>query len=59
MEGHCRSQALGKWVNDKKAKGLKGDYIFKKWKQIIDEENKKSTYKSAYQVFAERYGAEH
>ena len=48
-----------KWVNDKKAKGLKGDYIFKKWKQIIGEENKKSTYKSAYQVFAERYGAEH
>ena len=48
-----------KWVSDKKAKGLRGAYIFKKWKEIITEENKKSSYKSAYQVFAERYGAEH
>ena len=48
-----------KWVNDKKAKGLNGAYIFKKWKELISEENKRSTYKSAYQVFAERYGAEH
>ncbi|MCK4789803.1 MAG: TRAP transporter substrate-binding protein DctP [Desulfobacteraceae bacterium] len=48
-----------KWINDKKAKGLKGAYIFKKWKELIGEENKRSTYKSAYQVFADRYGAEH
>jgi TRAP-type C4-dicarboxylate transport system substrate-binding protein len=48
-----------KWVNDRNAKGLQGTYVFKRWKEIIGEENKKSTYKSAYQVFAEKYGAEH
>lgn len=48
-----------KWVNDKKAKGLKGAYVFKRWKELISEENKTSTYKSAYQVFADKYGAEH
>ncbi|MBW1666653.1 MAG: TRAP transporter substrate-binding protein DctP [Deltaproteobacteria bacterium] len=48
-----------KWVSDKKAKGLKGAYIFNKWKELINKENKRSTYKSAYQVFAGRYGAEH
>ena len=47
-----------KWVSDMDSKGLKGAYIFKKWQQLIDEENKMSTYKSAYQVFAEKYGAE-
>ncbi len=48
-----------KWIEDKKAKGLNGKYIFNRWKQIINEENKSSTYKSAYQVFAEKYGVEH
>jgi len=48
-----------KWVNDKNAAGLKGSYILNRWKEIIAEENKQSTYKSAYQVFAEKYGAEH
>jgi len=47
------------WISDKEAAGLKGSYIFNRWKEIITEENKHSTYKSAYQVFAERYGAEH
>jgi TRAP-type C4-dicarboxylate transport system substrate-binding protein len=48
-----------KWVNDKNTAGLKGGYIFNRWKEIIAEENSQSTYKSAYQVFAEKYGAEH
>jgi len=48
-----------KWMNDRNAKGLKGTYVFNRWKEIIGEENKASTYKSAYQVFAEKYGAEH
>jgi len=30
-----------KWVNDKKAKGLNGAYIFNKWKELISEENKR------------------
>jgi TRAP-type C4-dicarboxylate transport system substrate-binding protein len=47
-----------KWVSDNDSKGLKGGYIFKKWQQLIDEENKMSAYKSAYQVFSEKYGAE-
>ena len=47
-----------KWVSDMDSKGLKGAYIFKKWEQLIDDENQKSTYKSAYRVFAEKYGAE-
>ena len=48
-----------KWVDDKNAKQLKGSYVFNRWKELITKENKTSTYKSAYQVFAERYGAEH
>jgi TRAP-type C4-dicarboxylate transport system substrate-binding protein len=48
-----------KWVKDKNTAGLKGTYVFNRWKELIGEENKKSTYKSAYQVFAEKYGAEH
>jgi TRAP-type transport system periplasmic protein len=48
-----------KWVSDMNEAGLKGSYIFNRWKEIITKENKHSAYKSAYQVFAERYGAEH
>jgi len=48
-----------KWVNDKNSAGLKGTYIFDRWKEIVTEENKQSAYKSAYQVFADKYGAEH
>lgn len=47
-----------KWKKENDAKGLKATYIFNKYKQICDEENQKSTYKSAYRVFAEKYGAE-
>jgi hypothetical protein len=39
------------------AKGLKGTYVFNRWKEIVAEENKSSKYKSAYQVFKNRYGA--
>jgi TRAP-type C4-dicarboxylate transport system substrate-binding protein len=46
------------WVNEMDTKGLKGSYIFERWEKIVAEENKNSSYKSAYQVFAERYGAE-
>jgi hypothetical protein len=48
-----------KWANDKNSAGLKGTYIFDRWKEIVTEENSQSAYKSAYQVFAEKYGAEH
>lgn len=48
-----------KWKSDMKSKGLDGAYIFNGWKEIIEKQNKNSTYKSPYQVFAERYGAEH
>jgi TRAP-type C4-dicarboxylate transport system substrate-binding protein len=48
-----------KWVDDMNSKGLKGSYVFDRWKDIITEENTHSSYKSAYRVFAERYGAEH
>ena len=47
-----------KWIADMKSKGLDGEYIFAGWKKAIDKENKNSTYKSPYQIFAERYGAE-
>jgi TRAP-type C4-dicarboxylate transport system substrate-binding protein len=48
-----------KWVEDKNSAGLKGRYIFDRWNEIVTEENKQSTYRSAYRVFAEKYGAEH
>ena len=47
-----------KWKKENNEKDLKATYIFNKYKRICEEENKKSTYKSAYRVFAERYGAE-
>lgn len=47
-----------KWKQENDDQGLKGTYIFDKYKKICDEENQKSNYKSAYQVFAEKYGAE-
>ena len=47
-----------KWINDMNSKGLKGEYIFAGWKKAIDKENMESTYKSPYQIFADRYGAE-
>jgi len=47
-----------KWIDDMKAKGLDGEHVFKAYQQICDEENQKSTYKSAYQVFADKFGAE-
>ena len=47
-----------KWVDEKNSKGLKGRQIFEKWQELIEEENKVSSYKSAYEVFAQRYGAE-
>jgi TRAP-type C4-dicarboxylate transport system substrate-binding protein len=46
-----------KWVKEMNAKGLKGTYVFNRWKEVVDEENKNSSYKSAYQVFADKYGS--
>jgi TRAP-type C4-dicarboxylate transport system substrate-binding protein len=51
------SKLWDKWVKEMNAKGLKGTYVFNRWKEIVAEENKSSKYDSAYQVFKNRYGA--
>jgi TRAP-type C4-dicarboxylate transport system substrate-binding protein len=47
-----------KWIADMESKKLDGARIFKGWEKVIEEQNKNSTYKSPYKLFAERYGAE-
>jgi TRAP-type C4-dicarboxylate transport system substrate-binding protein len=46
------------WVESMEAKGLKGAYIFDKWKTLVEKENLEGTYKSPFKTFAERYGVE-